>query len=328
MLNMEDKLKYFEKYIIKKVVNMVGYSPERDEYDFNHIHLTDDMMQEIEAEGRRYGIQDTELQQVITQTLDHIRVDPSVNVKYGNITLESLKTGQHLRLKIVHPEKGEHHIDMLVLQPEKFFVLSSDISGLVFEDVLVPMDKVWNATYNIDFMVMRSGKQVPNSVTTLHLEKFESVEFYTPSLVHEIMDADNTFTYADLKSENLQENVNAKWYYLWMPVGWSPVRFRWQEGDSQDVNSPFIVIDNEEEQESNLMVNTKFSFTDKSEGIDQLLSILMDCCVCRNGLPSSTRELKGIKTVKYGTLKKDINELYSKEWSIVAKPQIKFIYDE
>lgn len=325
---MEDNLKYFEKYIIKQVVNMVGYSPERDEYDFNHIHLTDDIMQEIEAEGRRYGIQDTELQQVITQTIDHIRVEPSVNVKYGNITLDSLKVGQHLRLKIAHPDKGEHSIDMLFLQPEQFFVLTSDIPGLVYEDVLISIDKVWNTSYDIEFKVMRGGELVPNSATILHLGKLESVEFFTPSIVHEIMDADNTFTFDEVETKDiLYDSTNTKKYYLWMPTGWSPILFKWQEGDLQDVNSPFIIFDNPEDTEANLMVNPKFSITEISEGVDQLVSIISDCCVCRNEQPP-LRKMKGIKTVKLGILKRNDDQLYTKEWVVVVKPQIKYIYDE
>lgn len=47
----------FEKFIIKQIVNTVDYHPESDEFEFNRICISDELINIIGNEGARYGIE-------------------------------------------------------------------------------------------------------------------------------------------------------------------------------------------------------------------------------------------------------------------------------
>ena len=206
---MDANIEYFEKFIVKKIVNTVEYRPETDEYEINRIHLTDETLQTIEKEGSRYGLKPQETMQIVTMVAENVRTMPSVQIKQGSILVNDLKIGQHLRINIVHPEKGKHFVEMLLEDEETFIVLDTSIPGIQFGDKLQSIDKIWNSSFYIDFKAFKYGQPFPNEKDVLRIGKVTSVEFFSPSVVHEIIDSKSSFTYKSLNAKNALPNEEA-----------------------------------------------------------------------------------------------------------------------
>lgn len=321
----------FEKFIVKQIVSTVEYHPETDQYDINRIHISDDIIQTIEAEGVRYGLKREQIVQIISRVSENIRTSPAVQLRYDNIEVKKLKTGQHFRVNILHPDKGAHFIEVLVTNTYHFFVLDSDIMGVGYGDELHALDNIWNNGFFIDFAITRRNGEASNRNIKLRIGKIQNVELFGPSVVHEILDSELSFTYDEKTNEDKnvkqakEKNKNRE-YFVWLPNKWTPITFCWREGDLQDKASAFVIIDNEESEEAKISINQALVLPQKEEMRETLVEILFDCCLWKNTF-SGTENLKYIKSVKAGKVKRVKSELGYKEWELISQPQIKFIYE-
>lgn len=320
---------YFEKFIVKQIVNTVDYHPETDEYEFNHICISDDIINIIEDEGGRYGLERAQISQIISQVAENIRTRPAIKLIYDSIDVLKLKIGQHLRINILHPDKGSHYIELLATNKFHFYVLASDISGVRYGDEIHALDSTWNNGYYADFRVSFGNNKHLNGELILRLGKLQSVEMFSPSVVHEILDSESTFTRDSLNviqgKKNIEKSKDIK-YYFWIPNKYKPITFSWREGDAQDETSPFIIIDNENASEAKITINKAFHLPTEEKMLSSLMEIIYDCCTWRNAF-KGINSLKYVKSVKSGVVKRVVSDLGHKEWVIISQPQIKFVYE-
>lgn len=323
-------LEYFEKFIVKQIVNMVDYHPETDKYEINRIHISDDIINIIEDEGCRYGLKKSQIGPIISQVAENIRTTPTIKLRYDIIDVTKFKIGQHFRINILHPEKGSHYIELLVTSKYCFYVLASDIIGVRYGDEIRALDSIWNNGYYIDFKVSFVSNKNLNGRAILRLGKLQSVEMFNPSIVHEILDSESTFTYDSLNviqdDEIVDKRRNIK-YYFQIPQKYKPITFIWHEGDAQDETSLFIITDNEENvPEVKITINTAFHLPIEEKMLNSFMEIIYDCCKWRNAF-NGFNNLKYIKSVKSGVVKRVVSDLDHKEWVLIRQPQIKFVYE-
>ena len=323
---MDANVEYFEKYIVKKIVSTVDYNPETDEYEMNRVHISDDIIKVIENEGSRYGLQREEIHQLISRVAANVKPVPSSRILYNSINVGELKVGSHLRINMIHPVKGGRFVEMIVLEKQRFFVLGTDISGLSYGDELLSVDKTWNMTFYIDFVVSRNAVRIPDNHSVLRLGKLESVELFEPSVVHEILDSKSSYTfdsYCPSKEEHAGKRVE-RLFYFWMPNRWNPISFCWKEGFEQNENSTFVIKESADSEEAIISLNQNFNIFQVEE-LNYFMEILFDCCKWKNAF-LGTANLKGVKPVRPGKVIRKKSEPYIKEWELVNPPKIKFIY--
>lgn len=337
----------FEKFIIKQIVNTVDYHPESDEFEFNRICISDELINIIGDEGARYGIEKGQIGQIISRVAENIRTNPVIDLKYGSIDVSKLKVGQHLKINILHPEKGAHYIELLVTQKFHFYVLASDIVGVRYGDEIRALDDTWNNGFYIDFTVSLKNNKHSDEALILKLGKLQSVEMFGPSVVHEILDSESAFTYdglnvspkktvvdnADL-NENQEKSViaksNLRKYYFLMPDEINPVVFRWYEGDTQNKTSPFVILEESDNPKASITINKAFKLPIDKSGKFRLLEVLCDVCSRESFQGKEKPEfsnIKSVKSVKSGIAKRFVSTAGHKEWKIIRRPQIEFVYE-
>ena len=324
---MDANVEYFEKFIVKQIVNTVDYNPETDEYEMNRIHISNDIIKVIENEGSRYGFQRQQIQQLISRVAANVKPVPSSRILYNSVSVGELKAGNHLRINMIHPVKGRRYLEMIVTNNPRFLVLDTDISGISYGDELLAIDKTWNMSFYIDFVVFRNFVRIPDDHSILRLGKIECVELYEPSVIHEILDSKSSFTfdsYRPTKNEKADKGVE-KLFYFWWPNRWNPISFCWKEGLEQNEYSTFIIKDNPNSEKASLSFNPQFNLFQVEENLDSFMEMLFDCCKWKNTF-NRTGNLKSIKLVQSGTVKRTKSELYDKEWELVSPPKIKFVY--
>lgn len=325
---MDAEFEYFEKFIIKQIVNTVDYYPDKDEYELNRIHISDEIIKTIEDEGLRYGLQKPQILSIVSNISGNIKTTPSSKLRYDSIDVGKLKKGQHLRINITHPEKGMRYVELLVISKYRFFLLSSDIMGIKYGDELHSLDKTWNNAYSIDFEVYRNKSRIPNDNTLFRLGKVCHVEMFYPPVINEILDSESSFTFEGKEPTKtaIIEKAKTKNYYFWMPNKWKPIMFCWKEGDIQNENATFILTDSDNATDGKVIINKSFVLSRESEHLDSFMEILFDCCKWKNQF-LGIENLKCIRSIKAGIVRKVKDELGSKEWELISQPQIKFIYE-
>lgn len=313
---MDADLKYFEKYIVKKIVSTADYNPLTGKYDCR-VHISDDIIREIEDEGVRYGLPREDIEALISQVANHVKASPSVQLRFDSTKVIDLKIGQHLIVHFTHPLKGAHFLDMLVIGPYQFFLLDTSIAGLRFGDELQSMDILWNNAYHIDFIVFRDKIRIHTENTYLRPGKLEHVDLYSPSIIHNIIDSKESYE---------QNKKNSKDYYLWVPTRMNPTTFSWDKGDVQNVESTFVITEKAESDEATISVNKNFKMPGSTEQRMYLIQTLKGVCLLRNSYDDEAK-LQYIKTVKRGKLRRTAHDSQKREWVLETSPQIKFIYE-
>lgn len=323
---MDVNIENFEKFIIKQIVNTVDYHPETDEYVINRIHISDDIIRVIEEEGTRYGLDKSQIGDILTQVAENIRTVPAIKLRYDSVDLKELEIGQHFRINILHPEKGRHYVELLTIKKYVYYVLSSDIMGVRYGDELHALDKTWNNGYYADFSIIHSeNKQQNENNIILRLGSIQNLEIYSPSVVHEILDSESTFSFEEFKVAQLNKETKDRQFYFGMPSKWNPITFCWKKGDVQDETSAFMVTDKENSDYARIIINKSFELPTEENKRNALMAILFECCKWKNSF-NGTDALENIKTVKAGKVRRVVSNTEYKEWELESQPQIKFVY--
>lgn len=314
---------YFEKFIIRKVVDTVRYNAREDEYIINRIHISDDLLREIEMEGVKYGLSSGDSRGLFSNIVNNIRISPSVKINYARVTLFSMKPGQHLELFFHDENTGEQTLELLYLGDLSFSVLSSSLAGFNFNDEIISLANHWNNSFFIDFILKREGKRYPTETSIVKIGRLMYVKVYSPSYIHAVLDSQKSF----VKEE---QDAKSDVPYVWTPCRTDPVAFSWQKTDL-DRNATFIITDIVHKKEARLKINRKFSFPDDINKRDYLLKTILSVCLVKWDLKPKgfeTHQLKYIKCLKAGILKYDTNSKEKELWILKEKPIIKFVYYE
>lgn len=335
---------YFERFIIKQIVSKIDFDPKSEEYSFNDIHISDEIIKVIEDEGLRYGMQNIQTRELLSRVAGNISTKPSIQIRNNRVDVAEIKMGQHLRININHSTKGKLGVELMALEPSRFMVLGSDISGVQYGDILEPMDKVWNHSYSIEFIVFRNGIRIPDSHSRLMLGKIDSVELFLPSVVNEILDSKESYSFDgghpfDLDfsesqydsslegDEDLLDTIRK--YNVWQPSKWGEdtIVFDWKEEDTQQDDSTFIILDDSMQRKAKILFNSSFKLPEEEVLSIGIIEIIQSCCKARNEF-TGLSGLKYIKPMKEGILKRVKDDVSSKEWILEIKPQVKFVYEK
>lgn len=181
--------KGFEDYIIRTIVDTVDYDAEKNAYIVNNVSINDDIISRIIQEAKRYDIDETTARQTITQLALSIKVNAIISIEQGSVHVKDIKQGQIFILYFRDERYGRLRVELMSLNTCSYYlVLSSDISGLQFGDVLKSKNSLWSHSFAIDFNISRNRKAFPESNTYISISKFEAIEYYNPTHVHEVLD--------------------------------------------------------------------------------------------------------------------------------------------
>lgn len=326
---MEDKLLQFYKFIIRRIVGTVDYNPEQDEYIFNRISISDDILKEITEEGRRYGLTTDECVQVVNRVSSDISAKPYADISKGQFDSRSIALGQHFEIHFEHPHTGCGKIELVCSENHRFIVLGSSISGLSILDELEAVTPVWNPGFFIDFAVFRKGKRYPGRKTKLTVGKYTSLFIYEPSVVYEIIDSDKDFAKKERTAKRTVKTADRqkKKAYVWTPNRMSPISFAFNEADCVDERAPFVITYSADSATAAISLKEDFVFPGNDAQKEYLMQVFSDCCSSINKIKTDD-VLKGIRTLKEGVLQKDLKENTVQQWILVSKPQIEYIVDE
>lgn len=320
------------RFIIKNIISDVEYDVSGDEFIFNRIDISDDLIDKIISEGAKYGLNADNTRELITLVSSDIQIAPSVHRSYTNTETAKIKVGSHLRLNFNHDKIGPVYLEIIRLRTARFFVVSSNVPGIRFQDEIVSINKIWNISYDVDFIVYRQGKAYPNKQSALRLNKLQFIEYFHPSVIHEILDSQKLFTKEELEEEIIESDSNngAIAQYIWTPKKHNPVAFSLSEQETDSKKEAMFIIKRRgiNSTTAKISINPKLQLPQDEHQRQYLVGIIAECCDI-NEKHSSDFTLpmlfKSIKTIKAGKLQKENNNRGIDLWTLVEKPIIKIV---
>lgn len=331
---MDANLDIFEKYIVKHIVDTASFNPVTGEFEINRIHISDDIIREIEEEGERYGLKQNQSRDFISKVSNNIKLSPSATIVSGQINVETIELGQHIRINFVDPDRGDNYLELLSIEGSFFVLLDSSIKDLQGGDTMLPLDKIWNPSYYARFKIKRNGVPYPDDNTVLNVGKLKNVVYYCPSVIHEILDSKYSFTYQDSKKKekgyresekkDLKPSQNSKKYPVWL-LRYTPVTFVFDERNEQQ-EAPFLII--EDEDEDYLSINSGFSFPNDLQEREYILDTVKKSCQCeiRKRLPDSAVP-KTMENIVLGKVKRSKTVPHTIVWTLIQKPVVSIFYE-
>ena len=320
------------KFIIKNIISDVEYDVNCDKFIINRIDISDDLIDKIISEGAKYGLNADDTRELITLVSSDIQIEPSVHRSYTNTETVEIKAGCHLKLNFNHYTIGPIYIEMVCLETGRFFVISSCVPGLEYHDEIVSINKVWNISYDVDFIVYPQGEIYPENQFALRLNRLESIEYINPSVIHEIFDSQEHFTQEELKEEIIDSNPNigAITQYIWTPKRHDPIAFSLSEQEIAPKNEAVFLVKRRgiNSTTAEIFINSKLQLPQDEHQNQYLVSIIAECCDM-NGTKFADfvlqKSFKSIKTIKAGKLHKENDKGGSDLWILVEKPLIKIV---
>ena len=327
------------KFIIKNIVSTVEYDVSNDRFTINRIDISDDLVDSIIADGRKYGLNADDTRELITLVSSDIQIAPSVHRSYTNTDVSEIKIGSHLRLNFIHDKIGPVYIEIICLEIGRFFIISTNVSGLRYHDEIISINKVWNISYDIDFIIYRKGNAYPDKQSALRLNKLQSIEYFHPSVVHEIFDSQKHFTKEELDEETTDTpNSGAIIQYIWTPKRYDGAivfsLFK-QDTDSKGEATFLIKRRGINSTTAKISINPNFNLPQDKHQRKYLVDIIDKCCDITgdyiHGFPDVPLYIindfmfNSIKTVREGKLCKENNIKGEDLWTLVKKPIIRFV---
>lgn len=314
------------KFIIKSIVSDVEYDVNSDKFTINRIDISEELINDIIAEGAKYGLNADETRELITIVSSDIKIAPSIHRSYSNTETTDIKTGNHLKLVFNQNNIGPVYIEIICIETGRFFVINSNVPGLKFQDELVSINRIWNISYDVDFIIYRNGKNYPDKQSALRLNKLQSIEYFLPSVIHEILDSKKEFTKEELEEESIVSNTSNGTIiqYLWEPQSYAPIVFSLSEQEVDQTEEALFLVKrkNSKSRVAKISINPGLLLPLNAHQQQYLLDTLIKCCDINNSeVEKSTSPvlLKNIRTVRPGKLQK---EAESEVWVLVEKPLI------
>lgn len=327
-----DGKEQFIKFIIKNIVQGVEYDAEKDKFTISHLDISDELISKIVLEGKKYNLTETDTKELLSHVSADIMVTPSVHISYSNTNINDLKDKQHLQLNFIDEKFGLLFVEMLTLQEGRFLVLDTNISGVCTLDELVSVNKVWNISYSIDFVIYRAGKIYPNKKSILRLNKLQSINYINPSVVHEIFDSQKCFTKEEIKEDRDKKITNQDGRelvkYVWTPKRHAPIIFSLHSNEcDKKQEATFSVTNYTSGTEAQISINPMFVLPKDVYQRKYILDTIAECCEV---MPLKKNTVfptifKKIVTIKEGLLKKQHAAEMEDAWVLEKKPLIKII---
>lgn len=196
---------YFIKYIIKMLVRDIQPHTIDGEFVIGRIDISDEIIRQIVEEGKRYEYSEIESRNLIASVAENITWGPSVEQMMGSVNVHGIEIGTHLRLIFETKQYGYIYISLICIGTGDFFVLESQIPGIIYHDRLKTVNTVWNVNNAIEFVPLRCNKKLLEKNQVLRMNSVSGIEMYKPSIVHEIYDSKLTFKKKKRKQQNKNE---------------------------------------------------------------------------------------------------------------------------
>ena len=269
-----DDNEQFIRFIIKNIIKTIDYDVENDAFIIDRVYISDELINRIVAEGSKYGLESGDVRELITIVSSEIKTDPSVHRSYDQVRVRNITAGKHLRLNAIHDEYGPMYIEMVCIEPLRFFVISSDIPGVRYQDELVSINEVWNISYGIDFRYISNGEVYPNQKDlVLKFSKLKSIEYIFPSIVHEIFDSQEDFVKEDSPEDAIIQ-------YIWTPKRHAPIAFSLSDEESDLKHEAVFQIrrSNKNATTAFIRINPQIVMPDDYDQRRFLLDAILECC--------------------------------------------------
>lgn len=128
---------------------------------------------------------------------------------YPNLNLSTLKVGYIVNLFGKDDRLGKSEMNLMFLGRSqqssnmRFLVLSSSQKAIHEEDILEPYGtELWSTDYPVSFIVYRHNRRIPDDGMLFQTYPIEHISVEAPSLVQEVIDARNDFSYDEYESRN------------------------------------------------------------------------------------------------------------------------------
>lgn len=319
----------FVRFIIKNIVANVEYDVNSDKFTINRISISDDLIDRIISEGAKYDLNADDTRELITFVSSDIQTAPSVHRSYANTETAEVKVGSHLRLNFNTDRIGPVYIEIICLETARFFVIDSNVPGLRYHDEIVSINKVWNISYDVDFIVYRQGKVYPDELSALRLNRLQSIEYFHPSVIHEILDSQKHFTKEELEEEMVvsdSSNNGVITQYIWTPKRHDPITFSLSEQETDSKREAVFLIKRRgvNSTVAKIAINPELILPSDEHQREYLVGTITECCDI-NAKQSLPMFFKSIKTIKAGKLQKENDKGGSDLWILVEKPIIKIV---
>lgn len=194
------------KYIIRQIANEVVYRAKDMAVTISFRAVSGPMHQSILEEGRKWGLTDRAIDDLITDVrnnIDHYSHASTQTLTAINVQ-KDLHAGSIVCLTGRSETLGQGAIRLLFLgaseaQPQpRFMVLESERTALQPEDVLcLCCSNAICVTHRAAFRVVRGGRPVPDDSHLYVTDRLESLSVQRPSLVHEVIDSKRSFTFSE-----------------------------------------------------------------------------------------------------------------------------------
>lgn len=218
---MEDISIRLRKFIVKNLIGKVSFSEEKHAFQLDFSRVTEKERQIFRKEMRKYPRWKNESDGNIDRFCDD--AISAVGLSYSTRTVampllslndnDNLKVGYLVSLQCKDSKRGVARFRIMYLgccKPHhRFYVVSSTMLALQPSDILETYDSsLWNVGFPIAFKVFRNGERIPRKRNLLYQTfPVSHITLELPSIVHEIVDARNDFTYEEYIAE---KNANKK----------------------------------------------------------------------------------------------------------------------
>lgn len=178
---MDQQLVNFKTFIKKKLVKL--------KFSNGHIHteisLSDYDYRILKAEAFKLNLPEHELQKMIEDVKQTIKLDPKVEIKY-KVLLNELTIGQHIRI-ITRDDRGEAIEEFIFLGENRFLLIYHERGALQITDELRALTSPWDVGGFIDFEVFRNGKKITHDddLTVYRTRPIKEIQFLVPPLEYD-----------------------------------------------------------------------------------------------------------------------------------------------
>ncbi len=312
----------FVSFIIKKTVGHVDFDPETG-FRVQTVYMTDDILREIQAEGRRYGYTDQQISEIVNVTTHSINTNPSITTHYNNLDISRLEAGTHIELNFRSDKFGGTRLGLVAAGRLKFIVVESTVTGLQVNDVVKSFNTQWNIHYSIEFLIYRNGNRYPDDSHSLIIENFEYYRLYAPSFIYQILDSQDDFELEQTDIATIEDNPENEtagdqsypiMRYAWQPSTANPVTFTTEDLDTN--NSSLFRIEQVDKNNALLTINNI-----NPPEWHWMTSIVRRYCDCKTKEADSI----GFVNIEQGTLKRVVTGSGKESWLVVKKPKVKIL---
>lgn len=183
----------FIKYIIKTLIKDVKPHTIEGEFVVGKLDVSDEIITQIIKEGARYDYSEKETRSLIANIAQSIVWTPSVEIIHDYLNVHGIEVGAHICLYFDNEQYGQISLSLICINTGRFFVLNSQIPGIIYHDILVSVNTLWHINHVVEFDPYRCQKRILDDRQVLRLDPIIGIELYKPSTVHEIYDSKSTF---------------------------------------------------------------------------------------------------------------------------------------